>query len=107
MMRGALEAQERMDGRQGCRVRGSKANLGSAGAIGCLIGDPGAASRHDGCAWDYLRVYLEWLAKVADSKRCYDLAHVFSDGDDASGVRSVLCVKDDPPTIYKILKNVR
>jgi len=41
---GALEGQERVDGRYRRRVCGAKANLGAAQTIGGLIGDLGAAA---------------------------------------------------------------
>jgi len=104
---GALENQERVDGRYGCRVCGPKANLGAARTIGDLIGDPGAAGRHDGRTWDYLGMHLERSGKVSGSKRCRDVTHVLSDRDDPSGVGWIVGVKDDPPTIHEVLKNVR
>ncbi len=48
VMRGALECQERMDGRYGSRVRGANTNLGPAGTSGGFVSDLGAARRHDG-----------------------------------------------------------
>ena len=104
---GALEGQERVDGRYRRRVCGAKANLGAAQTIGGLIGDLGAAGRHDGCAWDYLGVHLKRSGKVSGSKRCRDVAHVLSDRDDPSGVRRIVGVKVDPPTIHEVLKHVR
>ena len=52
-------------------------------------------------------MYPERLRKVSGSKGCRDVPHVLSDRDDPSGVRTAACVKDDPSTVHKVLKNVR
>ncbi|TLY45804.1 MAG: hypothetical protein E6K55_16715 [Gemmatimonadetes bacterium] len=107
MMRGTLKSQERVDGRYGRLVCGPNANLGAAGTIAGLVGDLYAARRHDRCSRDCLSVHLERLGKVAASKRRRDVAHVLSNRADPSGVRGIVCVKDDAPTIPKVLENVR
>src|SRR3989442_15271461 len=102
---GALEGQERVDGRYRRRVCGAKANLGAAQTIGGLIGDLGAAGRHDGCAWDYLGVHPKRSGKISGSKRCRDVAPVLSDRDDPTGVRRSFGVKDDTPPLHPVLKH--
>jgi len=107
VMLGALEGQERVNGRHGHRVSGPNANLGTARTIGRLIGDLGAASRHGGCTRDYLGVHPERLGKISGPKCHRNVAHVLPDRDDPSAVGKIVCVKDDPPTIHEVLKNVR
>jgi hypothetical protein len=107
MMRRALESQERVDGRYGRRVCGANANLSAARTSGSVIRDVDVARRHHGCTWDCLGVHPEWPGKVSGSKRDRDVAHVLLDRGDPSGVGRIVRVKDDPPTIYKVLKNVR
>jgi len=106
VMLGALEGQERVDGRDGCRVCGRDANLGAAWTIGSLIADLVGASRHDRDTWDYAGMHLERPGKVSGSKRRRDVAHVVSDRDDPGGVRESVSVKDDAATIAKVLKNM-
>lgn len=107
VMSGTLKSQELMDGRDDRGVGGSDPHLSSARTIGGLVGDLSAASHQDGCTWHHLVVHPERLGKVSGSKRCRDVSHVFSDGGDPGDVRGTVGVKDDPPTIFKVLKNVR
>src|SRR6185295_685027 len=106
VMLGTLEGQERVDGRDGCRVCGRNPNLGAAWTIGSLIGDLAGASRHDRGTWHYAGMHLERPGKVSNSKRRRDVAHVVSDRDDPGGVREIVSVKDDAATILKVLKNM-
>jgi len=107
VMRGALERQECVDGGYGSRVRGANADFGAARTIGSLITDRGLTRRHHGCTRNLLGVHPERPRKVAGSKRCRDVAHVLLDRDDPSRVGTIVGVKDDPPPIYKVFKNVR
>src|SRR5439155_11507885 len=84
VMLGALEGQERVNGRYGHRVSGPNANLGTARTLGRLIGDLGAASRHGGCTRDYLGVHPERLGKISGPKCHRNVAHVLPDRDDPS-----------------------
>jgi len=107
VMGGALESQERMDGRHGRRVRGPNADLGTAWTVGGFVRDRRAASPHHGGAGHYLNVYLEWLGKVPGPERRGDVSHVLSDGDDTGGVGAVVAIEDDATTVRTVLEDVR
>lgn len=105
-MCGALESQERVDGRDGRRIGSPNAYLGAEWTIGSRVGDLGAASRHDKRTWDLLGMHLKRLGEVSGSKCSRDIAHVLADRGDPGGVRDAVDVKDNAPTIYQVFKNV-
>ena len=107
VMRGALEVQKRVDGRDSARVPSPNANLGAPRTVHGLVGDRRAARRHHGGTGHPSGVHLEWLGKVPGAKRRRDVSHVSADRRDSHGVGGVVAIEHDATTIRQILKHVR